>query len=207
MPRTDDIRHSGVACLLARALQSAKVMPEMAAAHALHVYQDDTTLSTTVAAFLAPAFADGHAVISIGTRPHIAAIEQRLRTDGCDVDGARRRGQYVTLDAERAVALLLRDGLPTQETFDSVVGGHLARLVAEHGQVRAFGEIVNLLWRDGKRAAALRLEELWNDALGRHPLALVCGYSERVVRDTHVADPLGTITRVHTHVLPSPSTA
>lgn len=192
---------------MAWGLQSAKVMTDMAAAHALHVYQDDTTLSTTVAAFLAPAFAEGHAVLSIGTRPHIAAIEQRLRTDGHDIDGARRRGQYLTLDAEGAVSLLLSDGLPTSETFDRVVGGHLARLAAEHGQVRAFGEIVNLLWRDGKRAAALRLEELWNEALGRHPLALVCGYSERVVLDTHVADPLEAITGVHTHILPSPRTA
>ncbi|HET7701743.1 MAG TPA: MEDS domain-containing protein [Candidatus Limnocylindria bacterium] len=183
-------------------------MSEMAAAaHALHVYQDDTTLSTTVAAFLAPAFAEGHAAISIGTRPHIAAIEQRLRTDGHDVDGARSRGQYVTLDAEKAVALLLRDGLPTQQTFDRVVGEHVARLSARHGEVRAFGEIVNLLWRDGKRAAALRLEELWNGALGRHPLALVCGYSARVIQDTPVTGSLEAIGAVHDHVLPAPGKA
>ena len=28
----------------------------------------------------------------------------------------------------------------------------------------AFGEMVDLLWRDGNAKAALRLEELWNDA-------------------------------------------
>ncbi len=190
--------------MVAWSLQSGMVMSEMVtAAHALHVYPDDTALSTTVAAFLAPAFADGHAILSIGTRPHIAAIEQRLRTDGCDVDGARARGQYLTLDAESAVALLLRDGLPTKETFDSVVGTHLQRLAADHGNVRAFGEIVNLLWRDGKRAAALRLEELWNDALGYHPLSLICGYAERTIRDSSSYAPLESIRNVHGRLIPA----
>lgn len=189
---------------MAWCLQSAMVMTDMAlAAHGVHVYHDDTGLSTTVAEFLAPAFTDGHGVISIGTRPHIAAIEQRLRTDGHDVDGARARGQYRTLDAERAVALLLRDGLPTKETFDAIVGMHIEELVSRHGNVRAFGEIVNVLWRDGKRAAALRLEEFWNEALGYHPLALVCGYSARVVGDPSVSGAMEMIGRVHGRVLPS----
>lgn len=184
------------------------VMNEVAtAAHALHVYSDDTALATTVAGFLAPAFADGHAILSIGTRPHIAAIEQRLRTDGHDVDAARARGQYLTLDAERAVALLLHDGLPTKETFDRVVGAHLDRLVADHGKVRAFGEIVNVLWRDGKRAAALRLEELWNDALGYHPLSLICGYAERTIREPASSAPPEVVSSVHGRVIPALSEA
>lgn len=153
--------------------------------HALHLYRDDARLATTVALFLAPAFAERQAILTIGTRAHVAAIEQRLRTDGHDVDGARWRGQYQSLDAEHLIPRLLRDGLPTAETFDEVVGRHITRLAGQHGGVRAFGETVALLWRDGKRAAGLRLEDLWNDALARHPLALVCGYPERDLGDQH----------------------
>jgi hypothetical protein len=171
--------------------------------HACHFYDDDTGLSTTVAAFLGPAFANGHAVISIGTRAHIAAIEQRLRTDGHDVDAARGRGQYLTLDAERAVPLLLRNGLPTANTFHDVVGVHVERLAGAHGNVRAFGEVVNVLWRQGRRAAALRLEDLWNEALGYHPLSLVCGYSMRSFRDPSEAAGVNGILSVHTNVIPT----
>lgn len=153
--------------------------------HALHLYRDDARLATTVAIFLAPAFAEGQAILTIGTRAHVASIEQRLRTDGHDVDRARWRGQYLSLDAEQLIPRLLLDGLPTAETFDEVVGRHVTRLAGHHGGVRAFGEIVSLLWRDGRRAAGLRLEDLWNDALGLHSLALVCGYPERTLDDGH----------------------
>lgn len=163
--------------------------------HALHLYPDDARLATTVAVFLAPAFAEGQAILTIGTRAHVAAIEQRLRTEGHDVDGARRRGQYLSLDAERLIPRLLRDGLPTAETFDEVVGRHVTRLAGNHGGVRAFGETAALLWRDGKRAAGLRLEDLWNDSLGDLPLALVCGYAERVLDGKEI----GRIAKLHTH--------
>lgn len=149
--------------------------------HALHLYDDDTTLATTVATFLAPGFAADDAIVSIGTRAHVAAIEQRLRSEGHHVDEALLSGRYVSMDAERVIPRLLRNGLPTRETFAEVVGVRIERLAARHGNVRAFGEIVSLLWRDGKQAAALHLEDLWNEALGYQPLSLVCGYATRAI--------------------------
>lgn len=168
--------------------------------HALHLYDDDTALATTVATFLGPGFAADDAIIAIGTRAHVAAIEQRLRSDGRDVDEAVRTGRYVSLDARPVIARLLRNGLPTTETFADVVGRHIERLAVEHGNVRAFGEIVSLLWQDGKRTAALRLEDLWNDALGYHPLTLVCGYATRVVGAESGAA-AKRIAAAHTHIL------
>jgi hypothetical protein len=58
---------------------------------------------------------------------------------------------------------------------------------------------VNLLWRDGKHQAALKLEDIWNDALGYHPLALVCGYSMRAFGDAHRPG-LSRILTTHTRV-------
>ena len=149
--------------------------------HALHLYEDEVTLATTVAHFLTPAFADDHAIIAIATRPHLAAAEQRLRTTGHDVDAARRSGRYVPLDAERIVPRLMHNGLPSVEAFDAVIGANVRRLAQRYGQVRAFGEIVQLLWRDGKPAAALRLEDLWNELLDAAPVSLICGYRVRTI--------------------------
>jgi MEDS: MEthanogen/methylotroph, DcmR Sensory domain len=147
--------------------------------HACHFYAEDAGLATTVASFLAPAFRSEDAVIAIGTRAHLSAIEQRLRSEGHPVDAVRTSGRYVTMDVELVIPALLRNGLPTQETFDAVVGAQVAKLAERHGHVRAFGEIVSVLWSRGKQQAAMRLEELWNEALGYHPLSLICGYSLR----------------------------
>ena len=167
------------------------------AEHPCSFYTDDAVLASTVARFLAPAFAARQALIAIGTPEHLAAIEERLRSSGHDIDGARATGQYASFDAELALQQLTVHGMPTAERFNAVLGPHIKRAADEYGGVRAFGEIVSLLWRDGKRQAALRLEELWNDALGYHPLALVCGYNVRSFKDA--ADAQGIIRIINTH--------
>ena len=43
--------------------------------------------------------------------------------------------------------------------------------------VRAFGEMVNLLWKDGMTSAAIRLETLWNELARSYDFKLLCGYS------------------------------
>ena len=37
--------------------------------------------------------------------------------------------------------------------------------------------MVNLLWKDGLEAAAIRLETLWNELANTHDFKLLCGYS------------------------------
>ena len=37
--------------------------------------------------------------------------------------------------------------------------------------------MVDLLWKEGKGPAALRLEQLWNALAGDYHFALLCGYS------------------------------
>jgi signal transduction histidine kinase len=63
-----------------------------------------------------------------------------------------------------------------------VIGGAISRAAERGRQVRVFGEMVSLLVADGHPAAALRLEELWNDLqLARatdptHAFSLFCAY-------------------------------
>ena len=149
--------------------------------HALHVYGEERSLATTVASFLEPAFPQEQAIIAIATRAHLSAVEQRLRTLGNDVDAARRAGRYVALDASDVLPRLMHNGLPSRSAFESVIATPVGALAREYGDVRAFGELVNMLWQDGKRAAALQLEDLWNELLGYAPLSLICGYRKRTI--------------------------
>jgi hypothetical protein len=174
-----------------------------AAEHPCSFYSEDSVLASTVAAFLAPAFAERQALIAIGTPEHLAAIENRLRLGGHDVDGARASGQYASLDAQWTLKQLTVYGMPTAERFNAILGPHIKRATAEYGSVRAFGEIVSLLWRDGKRQAALRLEVLWNEVLGYHPLSLICGYNVRSFKDAADARGIIGIINSHTNVIVS----
>ena len=43
--------------------------------------------------------------------------------------------------------------------------------------IRAYGEIVDVLWKSGQEVAAIRLEMLWNKLAMTHNFSLLCGYS------------------------------
>jgi hypothetical protein len=71
------------------------------------------------------------------------------------------------------------DGMPQPVLFN----GALVEVLAEacHGRedcsVRAYGEMVDLLWKDGSQKAAIRLEMLWNQLAQTREFSLLCGYS------------------------------
>ena len=114
----------------------------------------------------------------IATRAHCEAIEERLKTHGLDLPALRRQGRFLSLDASETLAKISLDEYPNAARFDEVIGAAIAKTndASPRHFTRAFGEMVALLWAQGKRDAALRLEELWNDLAKRMSFALVCAY-------------------------------
>ena len=63
--------------------------------------------------------------------------------------------------------------------FFGVLGGFIeagAKAAKPAPRVVAYGEVVNLLKAQGKPDAAIRLEQLWNDAGKTFGLDILCGY-------------------------------
>ena len=115
-------------------------------------------------------------------------------------------GTLRLLDAEETLALFMVHGMPDGRRFKAAIGGVLAELAGAPRPriVRAYGEMVDVLWRGGNSEAAIRLEVLWNELAMTHSFALLCGYSA-----AHVDTPLGiqSVCSQHTHVLPARSTS
>ena len=70
--------------------------------------------------------------------------------------------------------------------------------------IRTYAEMVDVLWKDSKEAAAIRLEILWNQLAHTRRFSLLCGYSmgsfyknagfeDIVSQHTHVVSPDGAI--------------
>jgi KaiC/GvpD/RAD55 family RecA-like ATPase len=182
--------------------------------HAVQFYGDDESLFTTVAGFLSQGFVDGHPGIIIATEDHRAAILDHLRGRLIDVDKAQQMGLLIVLDAQQTLDLFMVHGSPDQERFDSSVGKLIAEVLEGREDrilIRAYGEMVDVLWKDGKAEAAIRLEMLWNKLAQRHGFALLCGYSmgnfyketkgfEAICREhTHVVAPLAEPTLARKH--------
>jgi signal transduction histidine kinase len=143
--------------------------------HVLSYCQDDGALTVSAAGFLADGIASGEPVMVFATPARREAMCECLRERGLDVDYLERESRLTLLDARATLATFMVGDLPDAHKFSHSVGAAVERLcTANHGSpVRAFGEMVSLLWLDGNTRAAIRLEELWGELTGAQPLLLL----------------------------------
>jgi hypothetical protein len=168
--------------------------------HAVQFYQDDESLISLVARFLADGLKQRQPAIAITTPEHRVALEDALTGYGVDVRRLKQLGDIVMLDARETLEMLLIDGMPHPQLFHHVADSMFKEIARSHPNrtTRAYGEMVNLLWQDGMTAAAIRLEALWNELAKSHDFKLLCGYS---MGNFYKEAAVGEITRQHTHVL------
>lgn len=147
--------------------------------HAVRFYEDDVHLAEAVTAFLADGLRAGDLVAVISTAAHREALQRRLESLDFDVDRLAATGVLYFVDAHEALSKFMRDGDPDPELFRRELGALIDQLSvqAKSRRVRAYGEIVDVLWLSGQHSAALRLEELCDDLQDHHPFDLLCAYS------------------------------
>lgn len=169
-------------------------------AHAVHFYDDDAELVERVGAFIASALDQGAVAIAIATEPHRRAFESQLDAAGIDPTDALRSGTLVALDAAAAIAKFMSGGRIDRQAFRRVMGD-VVRDAARTGRpVRAYGEMVALLWDAGYVLGAIELEELWNE-LGRElRFSLLCSYPAEAVSRPEHADALRHVCELHSAV-------
>jgi len=144
--------------------------------HAVQIYGDDGMFIGALEGFIGGALANGESAIAIATPSHLAALEARLEARGIDLVAARHDERYVGVPAERLLGDFMVDGWPDEERFLEVVTTLINRVRRDGRRVRAFGEMVALLWAQGHAAATVRLEHLWNKLCSRERFPLFCAY-------------------------------
>ena len=169
--------------------------------HAVQFYGDETELFKTIGTFLSEGLVSGQPAIVIATPDHAVAIQDALGAHLIDVARARHLGDLVMLDAEETLGTFMHDGTPDKLLFQRHVGGLLEQAVRGRGRipVRAYGEMVDVLWRRGQEEAAVRLEVLWNELASLYSFSLLCGYAiGNFYKETSKIE---DVCRQHTHVL------
>lgn len=145
--------------------------------HIVNVYDEDDHIVEDVTDYLLHAIRRGGAGVAIATAAHLEAIGDGLQAGGIDPRAASRDGRYVALDATRTLSRCMANGAVDATAFTATIEPVIAG-ASRHGRsVRAFGEMVSLLWEADDAPGAVTLESLWNDLAGRRPFSLCCGYS------------------------------
>jgi MEDS: MEthanogen/methylotroph, DcmR Sensory domain len=173
--------------------------------HVVQFYDDDGELTERVGGYLREAVLDGGVAVVIATAAHRAAFEARLADAGVDVAAAVERGAYLGFDAQEMLSGFMIDGQPDSAGFEAVVGSLIAGAVRSGAPVRAYGEMVALLWDDGLVGAAIELEALWNELSCRYPFSLFCGYPAQSVAGNGHFDAFNEVCLLHAGIVDAAS--
>jgi hypothetical protein len=144
--------------------------------HLCQIYGDDEAFLDALEGYVAGGLRSGESVIVIATAPHLESLETRLVMLGVDIDAARSEDRFIALNAEATLDRFMVNGWPEDQRFADTVSGVIARARGDGRKVRAFGEMVAVLWARGHYAATVRLEHLWNKLLKSEQFPLFCAY-------------------------------
>lgn len=157
--------------------------------HEVTFYDREEQLLCQLEAFVIEGARCGETTVVIATPEHRQLLRERL--EEWDLQEA-----FLGLDARQTLDRFIVDGLPDPTLFELTIGT-LVRSKASGG-LRAYGEMVALLWADDNVPATLALEELWNGLQRSVAFPLLCAYPLAGVESG-----LAAICDLHTHVVPS----
>jgi hypothetical protein len=168
--------------------------------HVVHLYSAESAFLNMLERFVAWGLIANEGVIVIATREHRSILNKGLARQGFDLASARKSGQYLDLDAEECLAGFMRNGWPDEDLFKRCVADVIGRARGPGRRVRAFGEMVALLWEQGHSGATVQLEHLWNDFRAESPFPLFCSYPKTGFTSDTLAS-LKEICATHTKVI------
>ena len=167
--------------------------------HAVRFYENDRSLAQIVAQFLNDGLAAGSPGIVVATAAQRAAIVRELGRSR-DVVQLQRSDDLVLLDADDTLSMFMTNGMPDAARFQDSMCEVIGRACRgrEDCTVRIYGAMVDILWKNGKQHAAIRLEMLWNQLANTQSFSLLCGYAMgNFYKDANVQE----VCRHHTHVV------
>ena len=177
--------------------------------HLVQLYSDDNVLLDVLCRFIGGAIAVGDAGIVIATKAHHDGFAVRLKARGLDTAKATSQGRYVPVDAKELLPRIMVNGQVDERHFTEIIGDLLTRARdatdCKDARIAVFGELVALLWADGKPQEALRIEQLWNGLARSHDFSLLCAYPIAGFDNDRHIEPFLKMCAQHSGVIPSES--
>ena len=144
--------------------------------HLVQIYESEPVFMDTLENFVISGLGSGEAVVLIATSAHLSALEARLEDKGFDLPSLKADDQYIPFIAEVTLKKIVVNDWPDEALFNELVSEIQSRAGKGKRKVRAFGEMVVLLWKQGKNEATIALEQLWNKYLETNQVTLFCAY-------------------------------
>jgi hypothetical protein len=152
-------------------------------AHIVQLFDAPRSLADSVSHFLIEGHTRGSSLLVIARASHWQLIRAYLERRGLQADDVSAR--MTVVDARKLRARMMRRGLMDPARMEETLNVMIAELSEGPGQLRVYGEIVELFAEEGNFEEVCEFEDYWNSLQKKHRFTLMCGYSA-----AHFADPI-----------------
>ena len=149
--------------------------------HRVNFYKDNEVLNKYLVNYVTDGLKKDEACAVIATPSTIISLNKSLRNLGIDVGSVISSGKYITYDAEQMLTNFMKHGIADFDKFINSVGKLVSATVSSGKPVRAFGEMVALLLKQGNLRGATELEQHWNRLQEKLAFSLYCAYPDSTI--------------------------
>lgn len=168
--------------------------------HLVQIYESDSYFMNTLEGFAGCGLLSGDSVLVIATKEHLEDLDARLKEHGFDIEMLKAKDQYVPLDANEALSKFMVNNWPDADLFYTFINQLIDRAKQDGRKIRAFGEMVAILWEQGHNGATVQLENLWHRLHSRDKFTLYCAYPKSGFTQS-AKDSLDEICKAHSRVI------
>jgi hypothetical protein len=144
--------------------------------HLVQIYDNDKVFLDTLEGFAGSGFLANETVVIIATTQHLDALNNRLFSQGFDLNAMISSNQYMPIDAVDLLSAFLVENWIDESIFHNFISSLIERAKQRKNKIRAFGEMVAILWERGLYGATIQLEKLWNELHSKEEFTLFCAY-------------------------------
>lgn len=171
--------------------------------HIVQICQNDIFLVEAVTHYVCTGLRNNEIAIVITTPARRKAMIASLELSGDDILEHKNQGRIRFFDAEILLSTFMIDGMPEWTLFEEHLGQIIEAMQLNHKKIRAYGDMVNILWQDKQYEAAIQLEEFWNDLSRQQNFSLLCTYLLDHLSPDAYDGSLAKICKCHSHVIPT----
>ncbi len=144
--------------------------------HVVQIYENDKIFMHSLQGYVSSGLLAGESVVIIATQEHINNLNLLLSIGGFNIPSLIATNHYIILDADETLEKFMVNGKPDENLFNTFMSAVIKRAQSNNGKVRAFGEMVAILWKKGFKEATVELEKLWNKLHYKNNFSLFCAY-------------------------------
>lgn len=169
--------------------------------HFVQFYHKENSLMNSLINYIGKGIIGGHSCVVIATKQHRNILENHLQKIGLHITTLKSKNKFISLDAEETLAQFMFNDKPDLLLFKTVIGDIIKKVENPPFDIRAFGEMVAILWAQGNKMAAIQLEQMWNDLARIYSFSLFCAYPRPILEKDDHTDLFKHVCSAHTSII------